>query len=279
MHKPGSRPRRVLGLVGALALLAAPALAADADVQPHQALYSLSLDSAKSASGVVGATGVMFYKWGETCDGWTIEQRFRLRISYTEEDGADISSNLVTFESKDGLHYRFNERRTRNGEADEELHGEAHLDGPGKGGIAEFTKPEASTIVLSPGTVFPTAHTLALIAAAKSGEQFVSRNVFDGASVENAGLISAVIGPPLKPAGDKALKPLNSPLLQRPSWQMRLAFFPADDTNGDQTEPDYELSMRLLDNGISQDMKLDYSDYVIRAKLDEIEALPKAGGC
>jgi hypothetical protein len=33
--------------------------------------------------------------------------------------------------------------------------------------------------------------------------------------------------------------------------------------------------MRLLDNGVSQDMALDYSDYVIRAKLDEIEALPR----
>ena len=33
--------------------------------------------------------------------------------------------------------------------------------------------------------------------------------------------------------------------------------------------------MRLLDNGVSQDMLLDYGDYVIRATLDEIEALPK----
>ena len=33
--------------------------------------------------------------------------------------------------------------------------------------------------------------------------------------------------------------------------------------------------MRLLANGVSQDMQLDYGDYVIKAQLDEIEPLPK----
>jgi hypothetical protein len=33
--------------------------------------------------------------------------------------------------------------------------------------------------------------------------------------------------------------------------------------------------MRLFDNGVSTDMVLDYTDYVVRAKLDEIEPLPK----
>lgn len=264
--------------LAALLLCAAPAVsvAAPADIAPHQALYSLSLVSAKAASGIAGATGAMFYKWGETCDGWTIEQRFHLRLSYAEDESADISSTLVTWESKDGLKYRFNERRARNGELDEEIHGEAHLDGPDQGGIAEFTKPETATITLAPKVLFPTAHTLYLIERAKAGDQFVTRNVFDGAAVENAGQVSAVIGGVLTPPGAAAAKPLNNPLLQRPSWQIRLAFFPADGKS-DQTEPDYELGMRLLDNGVSQDMKLDYSDYVLRATLDEIEALPKSG--
>jgi hypothetical protein len=30
-----------------------------------------------------------------------------------------------------------------------------------------------------------------------------------------------------------------------------------------------------LDNGVSRDMVLDYSEFAINAKLDEIEALPK----
>ena len=265
-------------LLAALIVVATPAWAANIAIDPHEALYNLTLESAKSASGVIGANGAMFYKWGETCDGWTLEQRFHLRISYAEEDATDISSTVVTFESKDGLHYRFNERRLRNGEVDAEIHGEAHLDGPGKGGVAEFTKPEAATLTLKPGVLFPTAHTMLLIAAAQAHEQFISRYVFDGSDVENAGQVSAFIGSALAPSGAKAAKPLNDPLLQHAGWPIRLAFFPASDSGtADQTEPDYELSMRLLENGVTQDMKLDYSDYVIAATLSDIKKLARPG--
>ena len=267
------RPCRLVAVVVGLWVVAAP-MALAVEIAPHRALYSLTLGSSKSSSGVIGATGAMVYEWGETCDGWTVQQRFRLRLQYAEQDGVDISSNLVTWESKDGLRYRFNERRLRNGETDEEIKGEAKLDGTGKGGTAEFSRPEATTLTLAPGVLFPTAHTILLIERAQAGDQFISKQVFDGATVENASQITAVIGPPLKasatPAG--ATKPADSVILKRPSWRVRLAFFPADDKSG---QPDYELGMRLLDNGVSQDMSLDYSDYVIRAKLDEIEALPR----
>jgi len=277
------RPCRVLAIVAAVWVLAPSAFAVE--IAPHRALYSLTLGSTKSSSGVVGATGAMVYEWGETCDGWTVQQRFRLRLQYAEQDGVDVSSNLVTWESKDGLRYRFNERRLRNGEPDEEIKGEAKLDATGKGGTAEFSRPEATTLTLAPGVLFPTAHTILLIERAQAGEQFVSKQVFDGATVENASQITAVIGAPAKVGGGKldaaprlekgapaAEKSADNALLKRPSWRVRLAFFPADNKSG---QPDYELGMKLLDNGVSQDMSLDYSDYVIRAKLDEIEALPR----
>ena len=268
MHRSG----RFFGLALTLLFVAAAPGVRAADIQPHRALYSLTLASAKSGSGVIGATGAMYYEWGETCDGWTVEQRFRLRLAYAEADNSDLSSTLVTWESKDGLRYRFNEKRLKDGDPDEDIHGEAHLDGPGKGGTAEFARPESATITLAPGVIFPTAHTLLLIDRANSSDQFISRQVFDGSTVDNASQITAVIGPGLKPSDDPAAKPLNSPVLQRPSWRIRLAFFPPD--SGTEL-PDYELGMRLYDNGVSADMSLDYGDYIIHATLDEIEALPK----
>lgn len=268
------RPCRLLAVVVAVWVAAASAAFA-VEIAPHRALYSLTLGASKSSSGVVGASGAMVYEWGETCDGWTVQQRFRLRLQYAEQDGVEVSSNLVTWEAKDGLRYRFNERRLRNGEPDEEIKGEAKLDGTGKGGTAEFSRPEATTLTLAPGVLFPTAHTILLIDRAQAGEQFVSKQVFDGATVENASQITAVIGAPQKVGAGVAPgrdKPVDNTLLKRPSWRVRLAFFPADNKSG---QPDYELGMKLLDNGVSQDMSLDYSDYVIRAKLDEIEALPR----
>jgi len=266
----------VLGSGGASAVETHPS--AGIDITPHRALYTMGLAKAKTDSGVTGAQGEMGYQWGETCDGWTVEQRFRLRIAYAESGASELSSTLVTWESKDGLRYRFNERRLRNGELDEELHGEAHLDGADKGGAAEFTKPENATITLAPGVVFPTAHTLILIEHALAADQFVSRKVFDGSSVENATQITAVIGPELKPDAasgndtEPAPEAAKSPLLQHPGWRVRLAFFPPDSAA---ETPDYELGMRLLSNGVSQDMELDYGDYVVKAQLDEIEPLPK----
>jgi hypothetical protein len=260
-----------------LCLVAAPAWAGGTDAAPHRALYDLTLDVAKPSSGVVGASGAMFYAWNEddACEGWTVDQRFQLRLDFAERSGDEVSSSLLTWESKDGLRYRFKEKRLRNGELEEEIRGEAHLDGPGKGGVAEFQKPEAATVKLAPGVLFPTAHTLLLIERAKAGDQFVSRAVFDGSQVGSAGTITAVIGPELHPGGGSANKNITGAalaLLQRPSWRMRLAFFPPDNKS---EQPDYELGMRLLDNGVSEDMSLDYADYAIKATLKDIEALPK----
>jgi EipB-like len=259
-----------LRLLASLALLTAGSAGA-AEIAPHRALYSMSLGATHGDAGVTAATGTMAYQWGETCDGWTIEQRYRLKMGYAESPDVSLSSNFVTWEAKDGLRYRFNQKETRSGGTDEEIRGEAKLDGPGKGGTVEFEKPEPKSLKLPEGVLFPSAHTIFLIDKAKAGENFLSKQIFDGATADGAVLVSAVIGPKVEPDAEAAKK---SPLLNRPGWRVRLAFFPADQKA---EKPDYELGMLLLDNGVSRDMVIDYGDYSIRAKLDDIEALPKPG--
>jgi hypothetical protein len=245
--------------------------AGGAEIVPHRALYTMTLGRTGGDTGVVGANGTMSYQWGEVCDGWTVEQRYRLKMGYSETPDVSIASNFVTWEAKDGLSYRFNQKETRNGTEDEEIRGNAKLDGPGKGGTADFEKPDGKSFKLPAGMLFPSAHTIFLIDKAKAGEVFISKHIFDGATVENAVLVSAVIGPKVPPDPEAAKK---SPLLNRPGWRVRLAFFPADPKA---EKPDYELGMTLLDNGVSRDMMIDYGDYAIHATLDDIEALPKPG--
>lgn len=265
------RPVRVF--VAALGLMLALVGAAGAvDIAPHRALYSMALGSAKQNSSVVAARGSMVFEWGETCDGWTVEQRYKLHMHYAEGSDVEIASNFATWEAKDGLRYRFYQRKLKDGELQDETRGEARLDGKGKGGKVEFSRPKASTLDLAPGVLFPTAHTLLLIERAMAGEQFIVRQVFDGASEENAVEVTAVIGGAQSAEAGAAEEAVKSPLLARPSWRMRLAFFPPD---ASADKPEYELGMRMLDNGVSRNMILDYSEFAIRAKLDEIEALPK----
>jgi hypothetical protein len=253
--------------VAAAALLAGSADAAE--IVAHRALYTMSLLRASSDSGVTAAKGTMAYQWAETCDGWTVEQRYRLNMGYAESADVAIASNFVTWESKDGQHYRFNQKETRNGEDQDEIRGAAKLDGPGKGGTADFEKPADKSFALPAGVLFPSEHTIMLIDKAKTGENFISKQVFDGSAVENAALVSAVIGPKIEPDAAAAKQ---SALLNHPGWRVRLAFFPADPKAD---KPDYELGMLLLENGISRNMVIDYGDYAINAQLDDIEAVPK----
>src|SRR5882724_7848538 len=249
-------------VVAALALLWPVAVGA-AEIMPHHAVYTMSLGRANGDAGVTAASGTMAYQWGESCDGWTVEQRYRLKMGYAETPDVSIASNFVTWEAKDGLSYRFNQKETRNGTDDDEIRGTAKLDGQDKGGAVDFEKPEGKSFKLPAGMMFPSTHTIFLIDKARAGEVFVSKHIFDGATVENAVLVSAVIGPKVAPDPEAAKK---SPLLNRPGWRVRLAFFPADQKA---EKPEYELSMLLLDNGVSRDMVIDYGDYSIRAKLDD----------
>jgi hypothetical protein len=261
-----------IGRLAAVALVCVTAGAAGAaEIMPHRALYTMTLGRANGDAGVTEASGTMAYQWGESCDGWTVEQHYRLKMGYAESPDVNIASNFVTWEAKDGLRYRFHQKEARKGAEDEEIVGTAKLDGPGKGGAADFEKPEAKNFKLPPGMLFPSAHTIFLIDKAKAGENFISKHIFDGATVEGAVLVSAVIGAKVEPDAEAAK---GNPLLNRPGWRVRLAFFPADPKA---EKPNYELGMLLLDNGVSRDMVIDYGDYSIHAKLDDIEALPKPG--
>src|SRR4029077_19469240 len=115
------------------------------DLAAHRASYSVTLNSAKSDSGVVAVDGGMTVETAEACDGWTTEQRNKFTVHYAE-DNPDLvlSAVFVSWESKDGLRFRFSQRELKNGELDKEVSGEAQLTGKDQGGSVTFTKPSAS---------------------------------------------------------------------------------------------------------------------------------------
>jgi hypothetical protein len=276
-----SPPARLLGAVALALLLGKGAIAAD--MVPYRARYNLSLQSTQSSSDVIGAGGVMLDEWDETCSGWTEQEHFYLRLQYSRDDpgndSLDTFSNFVSWEAKDGQHFQFALRQAETDRPFDEIKGRARLGRPGRPGVAEFTKPQETVLSLPPGTLFPAAHTRLLVARAEAGDHLVTRHVFDGSDVESAGQITAVIGPKIAPGADEAEKLPESPLLNRPSWKVRLAFFPPpsaiDPPQRPDEVPDYEESVRLLDNGIAEDMLFDYGDYAVRGKLEQIEALPR----
>jgi EipB-like len=250
----------------ATGLFAAPARGAIMLV-PHRAAYDVNLISAKSASGISLVKGEMLAEWIESCEGWSLDHRTLFDITYEQSGTIRITSSVATWESRDGLRYRFNITNAVNGRATEKFEGRARLAKNQGGGQADFVTPDRAPMKLAPGTVFPMTHTLRVLAATKIAPTLRTMTVFDGMSREAVFRISAVIGKPNAPA-----KTVMQGLKTRPSWPLQLAFFSVD---GNEPEPVHEVGMRIYQNGVSDLMQLDFGEFKVRAKLTRLEFLER----
>ncbi len=283
----------VFGMVACLAATPGPAATPGVsanDIVPHRAIYRLSLLSARNSSAVADVSGAMMFQWADACDAWTVEQHFRMDFVYTEGEEVQMTTNYATWEAKSGTRYRFNVRKTVNGDLDEEVRGQAAIDPAGKHSTVHLDKPDAGDQPLAAGTLFPTQHTLVLLEQALAGEHFVARTVFDGADAEGPTEVSVVIGKRMtlkdgvgvtvgskdRPSREVLVADAkrDNRLLSGAAWPVRLAFFPA---KSDSSSPEYEMSMLLLHNGIAEAMQIDYGDFTVNAVLETLEPLPKSG--
>ena len=236
------------------------------DLAPHRAIYSMKMGKIRVGSAIVDTRGAMYLEWARSCEGWTLTQRVRLQLIDSEGDSVDTDSSFSSWESENGLSYRFTVRNLRNGKVSDDLGGKATLAGKGEAGTAVFERPKGKKFDLPKGSIFPTEHVVQLIERAQAGENRLFRVVFDGASLDGPLEVNAIIGSLIE-----GNKDAEEALTSRPSWNMRLAFFPVKALG---SVPDYELGVRLFDNGVAEDFVLDYGDFTVLAKLEKIEALP-----
>ena len=243
-----------------------------APLMAHRALYALTFDPRASktdqgGSDIVGARGTMGYEVIDACDGWAVRQK--LRMTLTNSDGQDVqmASDYATWESKDGLKFRFHMTQMTDNQITSQTDGEASLASVGGSGEAHYLRPRDQTKTLPAGTYFPTAHTVAILAAARSGKKFFAAPLFDGtdeAGTEDSSIAIVDWKPPYQ-TGYPALTALRS-------TRVRLAFF---DRAPGTTTPTYQVGMRYWENGVADDMQMDFGDFVMDAKMTEFAAQPK----
>jgi hypothetical protein len=129
--------------------------------------------------------------------------------------------------------------------------------------------PEATTKQLPVGTLFPMVHTEAILTAARAGKKFIALPLFDGTSEKGAQDSSVAIvnwnGP--KPGKWPELSGLAS-------GRVHVAFFDRDAAS---QVPDYEVGMRYWDNGVADDLDMDFGDFVMKGTLSRLTVLPS--GC
>ena len=237
-----------------------------AELVPHRAIYSLTLGETDSPGRFLGVGGAVKMALEKTCDAWITAEQINMQV--TTHQGGRLNQNLMYtgWESLDGRRYRFAAYSITNGEK-KKFRGTARSD-PKAAGEAVYSLPKKITMKLPPGTQFYFGLTSWLIDQAKAGKSRAETVIFDGTDEDGPQRAIAFIVPLKKPAAGAKNK--LGPLLDRPGWIMRIAFYPL---GGRTAEPDYEVQAVVLDNGVTPRLDLVFTTFTAVQTLEKIEAL------
>jgi hypothetical protein len=232
----------------------------------HRALYILTMGPPKGQD-VVAARGTMAYEVTDACDAWIVRQRLRMTVTNADGEDVEMTSDYATWEAKDGLRLRFHMRQTTDTAVTSQTDGEAKLDRVGGPGEAHYTSPKDQTLKLPAGTVFPMMHTETILAASRQKQHFLNLPLFDGTD-DNGIEDSFIIVLDQKPPSANPFPILAS----LASTKVHLSFFDHDLAS---MMPTYEVTMRYWENGVADDMAMDFGDFVMNAKIKEFAPQPR----
>jgi hypothetical protein len=238
-----------------------------AQLTPHRAIYSIKLTKPQSGSSIISGNGLMTIQYEKSCDGWITGQTWRMDMNTL--DGKTLNSDIryATWESFDGLSLRFSMLDKSDGKK-ESIKGQAKVKSvPGTGSVT-YQEPKKKILNLSEDAIFPIKHLLKIIEQAEQGKQLVPYVLFDGASKKGPLRVVTFIGK--KHAAGSVKMPIESDLLNQPGWTMRMAFYPVDSLAA---EPEYELEVMQLANGVVPFVAQDYPEFSIEMTLEKLEAV------
>ena len=248
-------------------------------LQPHLAVYDLTLAHAEDRSGIRAATGRMVVDLdGNACEGWTLN--FRLVVQYGLQSGKGrlLDSRSTSWEAGNGSELRYVRRQYVNNRLQDDTSLTARLGKDGKPGTIAVKKPGKETVKLPAGVLFPVAHQTALNLAARAGEWRKQATIFDGGDGTIVYDAIAFIGKEL-PKKDYAGSVEGSgagKLGSLRAWPVSISYFKQGGM-GEET-PSYQVSFTLFDDGVSGDMRLDYGDFALAGKLVRVD-FHKSGPC
>ena len=275
------RAMRLAVLTASLAgsALTVPAEAATRVLAPHRAVYDLALSNASDRSGITGLSGRMVYEFnGSACEGYTVTFRFVTRID-TREVSRTTDQQTTTFEEGDGKLFSFVTKSFVDQNLDKEVRGTAAIDG--KGLVVDITKPEPEKIDLAL-TQFPTQHLIELIGKAEQGETFYETSLFDGSEdADEVMTTTVVVGKAAQATASDPELPALAKLSTDRYWPVDIAYFgkPDEDTAPGEELPQYRISFKLHENGLTRDLVMDYGDFAMTGKLVDLPLFEPAKPC
>ena len=267
-------------LVGGTLSGHAHALAAKepAKLVAHRAIYEMTLDDARTASGITGIDGRMVFEFtGSECDGYSLNMRMvtQMTDSQGQTNLTDLRSS--TWEQGDGQKFRFQSAQYLNDKLGDVTMGRAVRESPNEAIKVKLSQPSRAELNLSGQVLFPTQHSLALINAARSGQSLFQARIYDGSEKGRKVYdTTAFIGRKVEAGADAdKLEPAakEKGLYQLASWPVSIGYF--EPKGGDLT-PSYQIDFRLYENGVSRELLIDYGDFSIHGTLTALEYLKPA---
>ena len=237
----------------------------------HRAAYRLTLDRARDNSDVAQASGAMLFEVLDACDGWTVRQRLTLKMVDRDGNETETVSDYSTYETRDGTRLRFALTQSSQGAVSSQVQGDGEV--TPAGGVVRFVQPQPREMALPQGTLLPMAHTIATLNAARAGSRILAVPLLDGTTASGPQDTTTVMSPWQAAA---MADPRFASLVPLGSSRMRIAFFDRDPTtqNGGAGTPDYEVSLRYYENGVADELKMDFGEFVVDGRMVELAVLP-----
>jgi hypothetical protein len=242
---------------------------------PHRAIYEMTLDEARSASGVTGIDGRMVFEFtGSPCDGYSLNMRMVTQMTDSQGQSNMTDLRSSTWEQGDGNKFRFQSAQYLNDKLGDVTMGRAVREDPREAIEVKLSQPSRAELALAGKVFFPTQHSIALIEKALSGENVFQARIYDGSEkgrkvYETTAFIGALVKPGAEGAKlEAAAKEKN--LGELSSWPVSIGYF--EPKEGDLI-PSYQIDFRLYENGVSRELSIDYGDFSIDGRLTSLEYL------
>lgn len=286
------------GHAPAMAQIVNPTAAPPIRLQPHRAVYDISLDDTGPAMSIGSITGRVVYElMGSTCEGYAQNMRFVTETTNTEGLGSTTDLRTSSWEDKLARSMRFSSSTFGNdqlveqtqgtatktesgGHALKKHDGAAKISKPGPATLQslaiDVTKPERKSARIGEPVYFPIDHSVAIIRQARSGNRVFSGNLYDGSEGgEKYYFTAAAIGSVSTKDELRTVPKLVGDIAKLDgvrSWPISIAYFKPEERHIDQL-PLYEMFFRFHDNGVTSHLVIDHGDYRLKGELKELTLL------
>ncbi|MBL8580915.1 MAG: DUF1849 family protein, partial [Rhizobiaceae bacterium] len=114
---------------------------------------------------------------------------------------------------------------------------------------------------------------------AETGETFYETNLFDGSEdADKVMTTTVVIGKKDQPGSNDPEGKALAGLAGQSYWPVDIAYFDLKNDDGEEM-PEYRISFKLHENGLTRDLVMDYGDFSMKGKLVNLAVFDPPAAC